>query len=237
RWDDAIEHFEAAFDVIGRVGARYFEPRMELEYARALLARGSHPKAAMRHLDRGLEIARLQNMPREIDQLLKLKLDLQDLGGLDDVMTSIHAVAQSVEILRPDLRPAAAPDGTVTIMFSDIENSTVLTDRLGDRAWMRLLRTHNGIISDSVRRHGGFDVKNQGEGFCGKHVILAARIGAQASGDEILVFSLVRELVASGREFEFEAPRQLELKGLPGEHLAHPVRWNGEARSEARRLV
>jgi class 3 adenylate cyclase len=45
-------------------------------------------------------------------------------------------------------------------MFSDIENSTVLTDRLGDRAWMRLLRTHNGIIADSVRRHGGFDVKN-----------------------------------------------------------------------------
>ncbi len=288
RWDDAIEHFESAFDVIGRIGARYFEPRMELEYARALLARGSHPKAAMRHIDRGLEVARLQGMPREIDQLLKLKLDLQDLGGLDDAMTSIHAVAQSVEILRPDLRPAAAPDGTVTIMFSDIENSTVLTDRLGDRAWMRLLRTHNGIISDSVRRHGGFDVKSQGDGFMlvfpsarkaigcaidiqralakhrmqysrdplhvriglhtgeviregedffGKHVILAARIAAQASGDEILVSSLVRELVASGREFEFEEPRRLELKGLPGEHLVHPIRWNGEVRSEAARRL
>jgi class 3 adenylate cyclase len=286
RWDDAIEHFEAAFDAIGKIGARYFEPRMELEYARALLARGSHPKAAMRHIDRGLEVARAQNMPRQIDQLLKMKLDLQDLGGLDDAMTSIHAIAQSVEIIRPDLRPAAAPDGTVTIMFSDIENSTVLTDRLGDRAWMRLLRTHNGIISDSVRRHGGFDVKNQGDGFMlvfpsarkaigcaidiqralakhrmqysrdplhvriglhtgeviregedffGKHVILAARIAAQASGDEILVSSLVKELVASGREFEFDEPRRLELKGLPGEHLVHPVRWNGDGRSEAGR--
>jgi class 3 adenylate cyclase len=80
------------------------------------------------------------------------------------------------------------------------------------------------------------EVIREGEDFFGKHVILAARIAAQASGDEILVSSLVRELVASGREFEFDEPRQLELKGLPGEHLVHPIRWNGEVRTQARRL-
>jgi class 3 adenylate cyclase len=165
QWNEAIEHFERAIAISDRIGARHFEPRIELEYARALLARGSHPKAALRRLERGLEVARTQNMPGEVDRLLKMKLDLQGVGALDDVHTSIDAIAQSVEILRPDLRPAAAPDGTVTIMFSDIENSTILTERLGDRAWMELLRAHNEIISDSLRQYGGFEVKNQGDGF------------------------------------------------------------------------
>jgi class 3 adenylate cyclase len=164
-WDEAIAHFERALDISARVGARHFEPRVELEYARALIARGSHPKAALRRLEQGLEVARAHKMPGEVDRLLKMKLDLQGLGALDDIHTSIDAIAHSVEILRPDLRPAAAPDGTVTIMFSDIENSTILTERLGDRAWMALLRAHNGIIEDCLHRHGGFEVKNQGDGF------------------------------------------------------------------------
>jgi class 3 adenylate cyclase len=37
------------------------------------------------------------------------------------------------------LRPAAAPDGTVTILFSDIEASTLLNERLGDVRWLELL--------------------------------------------------------------------------------------------------
>jgi Regulator of chromosome condensation (RCC1) repeat len=37
-----------------------------------------------------------------------------------------------VEAENPDLRTHAAPDGTVTIMFSDIEGSTAMADRLGD---------------------------------------------------------------------------------------------------------
>ena len=33
-----------------------------------------------------------------------------------------------VEAERPDLRHASAPDGTVTVLFSDIEHSTELTE-------------------------------------------------------------------------------------------------------------
>jgi class 3 adenylate cyclase len=58
-----------------------------------------------------------------------------------------------------------APDGTVTILFSDIEDSTVLNDQLGDKEWVRLLGAHDRLVRDCVERHDGHIVKSQGDGF------------------------------------------------------------------------
>src|SRR5918999_1922509 len=79
--------------------------------------------------------------------------------------TSVDEVASSVASERPSLQPAAAPDGTVTILFSDIEGSTILNDRLGDVRWLELLRVHHELVREQVREHGGFEVKAQGDGF------------------------------------------------------------------------
>ena len=54
--------------------------------------------------------------------------------------TSIDDVVAALESERPDLRAHAAPDGTVAILFSDIEDSTVITERLGDERWLEVLR-------------------------------------------------------------------------------------------------
>src|SRR5205823_14301861 len=62
--------------------------------------------------------------------------------------TSVDEVASTVASERPSLRPAAAPDGTVTILFTDIEGSTALNERLGDVRWLELLRIHNPIVRD-----------------------------------------------------------------------------------------
>jgi len=53
----------------------------------------------------------------------------------------------------------------VTILFSDIESSTEMTERLGDQRWMELLREHNAIVREQVAAHDGFEVKSQGDGF------------------------------------------------------------------------
>jgi class 3 adenylate cyclase len=66
---------------------------------------------------------------------------------------------------RRSLRPASAPDGTVTILFSDIEASTELNARLGDVRWLELLRAHHAIVRRELRQHGAFEVKAQGDGF------------------------------------------------------------------------
>jgi class 3 adenylate cyclase len=90
-----------------------------------------------------------------------------DAAGLKrrDGPTSVDEVASSVGSERPSLRPAAAPDGTVTILFSDIEGSTALNERLGDVRWLELLRAHQALVREQVHAHGGFEVKAQGDGF------------------------------------------------------------------------
>ena len=79
--------------------------------------------------------------------------------------TSVGDVASTVGSERPSLRPATAPDGTVTVLFSDIEGSTELNERLGDVRWLELLRAHHAIVREQVHQHGGFEVKSQGDGF------------------------------------------------------------------------
>src|SRR6202171_3250273 len=53
------------------------------------------------------------------------------------VRTSIEDLADWAEVERPDLA-RLAPNGKVAILFSDIEESTALNERIGDRAWGRL---------------------------------------------------------------------------------------------------
>ncbi|MEY2569150.1 MAG: hypothetical protein QOE35_3679 [Actinomycetota bacterium] len=66
---------------------------------------------------------------------------------------------------RDELRSHAAPDGTVTILFSDMEGYTEMTERLGDIKAREILYAHNQIIREQVAKCGGFEVKSQGDGF------------------------------------------------------------------------
>ncbi|MEK7806853.1 MAG: adenylate/guanylate cyclase domain-containing protein, partial [Chloroflexota bacterium] len=94
------------------------------------------------------------------------RVNLQGLVS-GDLRTSIDAVASAVQGERPNLPRlvGAAPDGTVTILFTDIEGSTTITERLGDQRWLGLLHTHNAIIREQLAAHAGFEVKSQGDGF------------------------------------------------------------------------
>jgi len=80
------------------------------------------------------------------------------------VRSSIEDLADWAEVERPDLA-RLAPDGRVAILFSDIEGSTALNERIGDRAWVRLIDRHDKMVGRCVRRHSGHVVKSQGDGF------------------------------------------------------------------------
>jgi len=80
------------------------------------------------------------------------------------VRSSIEDLADWAEVQRPDLA-RLAPSGRVAILFSDIEESTALNERIGDRAWVRLIDRHDKMVSRHVKRHAGHVVKSQGDGF------------------------------------------------------------------------
>ncbi len=89
--------------------------------------------------------------------------------------TNLDAMAESVKAERPDLSGVAASDGTVTIVFTDIEASTEINERLGDRRWLDLLHWHDAVSRDIAGQLGGTVVKSQGDGY-----MLAFRSASQA---------------------------------------------------------
>ncbi|HWJ80724.1 MAG TPA: adenylate/guanylate cyclase domain-containing protein [Nocardioides sp.] len=66
---------------------------------------------------------------------------------------------------RADILNMAAPDGTVTLFFSDIEDSTSLNHELGDRTWVRLLAAHDKVLRARIGQYRGQVVKTAGDGF------------------------------------------------------------------------
>jgi adenylate cyclase len=66
---------------------------------------------------------------------------------------------------RAEIVEVAASDGTTTIAFTDLEESTALNDEVGDRRWVRILRAHERLVTSCVERADGHIVKNQGDGF------------------------------------------------------------------------
>jgi class 3 adenylate cyclase len=56
------------------------------------------------------------------------------------------------------------PRGTVTLLFTDIEGSTVLAERLDER-WPDLLAEHNRILRMAFTAHGGTELGTEGDAF------------------------------------------------------------------------
>jgi len=58
----------------------------------------------------------------------------------------------------------------VTVLFTDMEGSTTLTQQLGDAKAQELVRSHNGIVRDALARHGGSEIKHTGDGIMASFV-------------------------------------------------------------------
>jgi class 3 adenylate cyclase len=86
-------------------------------------------------------------------------------------------------------RPAddgRVPQGTLTILVTDMVGSTELAERLGDTRWWEILQAHNAFVRAQIEHHGGIEVKAQGDGFLvvfasARQAILAAVAIQQAA--------------------------------------------------------
>ncbi|MEX2253324.1 MAG: adenylate/guanylate cyclase domain-containing protein [Thermoleophilaceae bacterium] len=79
--------------------------------------------------------------------------------------SSIDAVASAVDPESLDLTERSSPDGAVTLLFSDIEGSTAIMERIGERRSFEVLRDHTSLVRQLVESFGGSVVKSQGDGF------------------------------------------------------------------------
>ncbi|UCH87011.1 MAG: AAA family ATPase [Dehalococcoidia bacterium] len=80
------------------------------------------------------------------------------------------------------------PEGTVTVLFTDVEGSTDLTTRRGDEAAREILRAQRNLVRQQVEVHSGHEVKSLGDGFmvafASARKAVACAIGIQRALEE-----------------------------------------------------
>ena len=139
--DRAAADYEAALQFNLEMGASVWVAHTRYHYAVTLLAR-NHPGDR----DKAAALAAAALITAESLGMRSLAAKLRALEGLD-------------------LSAIAGPGGTVTILFTDIQDSTGMTERLGDRRAQEVIRLHNAIVRQQVAANQGFEVKSMGDGF------------------------------------------------------------------------
>ena len=136
------------------------------EFAGMLLERNGQGdrERALQLANEALASAQEMGMKIVVERLLATKLAVQGVAS-SDTQHSVYAVASVVQQQRPDLSSHASPDGTVTLMFSDMEDFTGMTERLGDVEADRVVQAHNQIVRELTAAHGGHEVELRGDGF------------------------------------------------------------------------
>ena len=106
----------------------------------------------------------------------------------DQLAEAIRTIHRGDPLLHPEalrrLMDHAAgdrrqPEGTVTVLFTDIVDSTSIVQQLGDEGARALFRDHDCLLRAAVEQHGGVEVKHQGDGLMvafssARHAILCS---------------------------------------------------------------
>jgi len=111
--------------------------------------------------------------------------------------------------------PNERDPGIRTVLFTDIANSTALTQALGDEAAMALLDVHNIVVRNALADSGGREVKHTGDGIMASFVSAAGAIRC--------AIQVQREL-----EKHAQANPDRQLKVRVGAAAGEPVEHNND---------
>lgn len=160
---------------------------------------GDHPfrVAAVFVLDAGVWKIVLWN-----NSIARSNLELFDI----ELTTTLNELLDSVSEDSAAIASIGGTDEIVTLVFTDVVDSTVLAARIGDAEWFSLMAHYEKEIREITERHNGRVVKMLGDGsmlaFSSARDALAAAIDIQSAvgGDE---FAL-RVGIHSGRALRTE---------------------------------
>src|SRR5439155_2798685 len=80
----------------------------------------------------------------------------------------------------------AQPVGTVTLLFTDVEGSTRLLERLGGERYVEALNLHRRLLRGAFKRHDGYEVDNEGDAFFVAFSRAEDAVAAAASAQQAL---------------------------------------------------
>jgi class 3 adenylate cyclase/DNA-binding winged helix-turn-helix (wHTH) protein len=97
--------------------------------------------------------------------ILQQRAELDWQPELDDASRISDSGGRTAVRLDPAMTGRQRPAGVVTFCFSDIESSTALMARIGQRAYEPVLGRHRALLRDAWHAHGGYEVSVNGDGF------------------------------------------------------------------------
>jgi class 3 adenylate cyclase len=103
------------------------------------------------------------------DKIIEIQPELAEgfLGGVEVNKAGAALVPGTADERDPGIR---------TILFTDIVESTALTQQMGDEAVMALLDLHDTVVRNALAGLGGREVKHTGDGIMASFVSAAAAV-------------------------------------------------------------
>ena len=120
-----------------------------------------------------------------------------------------------------------APEHVHTILFTDIEGSTALTQRLGDAKARDLLREHERMVREALKDHGGSEVKTMGDGF----------MASFSSATKALECAIAIQRAFAAHNESAEEPIMVRVGLNAGEPIAEDDDLFGTAVNEAAKIT
>ena len=119
------------------------------------------------------------------------------------------------------------PTGTVTLLFSDIEGSTALLQRLGVDTYSEALDQHRRLFRGAFERYGGYEVDCEGDAFFVAFSRAEDAVGAAAEAQQALAQA----------EWHDECEVRVRMGIHTGEPLAVPPKYVGLDVHRAARIM
>jgi class 3 adenylate cyclase len=140
------------------------------------------------------------------EKIIQVEPDVADLflGGSE--------VNSAGAVLLPGGAADARDPGIRTVLFTDIVESTSLTQTLGDDVAMELLQIHDSVVREALKALNGREVKHTGDGIMASFVSAAAAVRCAAQ--------IQRELAQRARE-QNNHPVRVRIGGAAGEPVEH----------------
>jgi len=128
---------------------------------------------------------------------------------------------EEIRELQPSASATSSASATeqrlMVILFTDMEGSTPLTERLGDAGAQEVMRTHNARIRECLARHSGGEIKHTGDGIMASFPSAAAAIECAVD---------IQRAFARDLESEMDAGRLIRVR--VGLNAGEPVAEEGD---------
>jgi class 3 adenylate cyclase len=82
-------------------------------------------------------------------------------GGTEQTLSKLDEFLEAQDV---EQRTGFGASGLRTLLFTDLESSTALTQSLGDETALGVLHGHNEAVRQALHAHGGEEVKHTGDG-------------------------------------------------------------------------